>query len=205
VPEGWPYFGDEARAFARVGRGRAGFLDQLKTGLRHSEAKIWVAREVAGRWGPETVYEPAGDPHEYEPLSPGFWNAILNDPKVAIDDAAHAITAGGYRYMPIRISPLRETAEHHAAPAPPPEAAAAQQTTPRSRRGGPPTKFDWHEFYREIIIIADFDGLPERDELTRHMKDFVAGWSEVPGDSTLREKMADIYARQARERQTRQR
>jgi hypothetical protein len=85
--------------------------------------------------------------------------------------------------------------EEHTAPAPP-----VQQTAPRRRRGGPPAKFDWHEFYREIITIAHLDGLPERDDLTQHMRDFVAGWSEVPGDSTLREKMAEIYERLARGR-----
>jgi hypothetical protein len=203
VPEGWPYFGDEVGAleFHHPSREAAleVLLDQLERGLRQSEAKIWVAREAAGRWGPETVYEPAGDPHEYEPLSTGFWRAVFNDPEAAIDDTAHAVTAGGHRYMPIRVSPLREAAL--GLPADPGNhAASVQQMERHANKGGRRPKFDWHEFYREIILIAHFDGLPEREELDRQMKMFVAGWSRVPADNTLREKMAAIYERLARGR-----
>ena len=200
MAEHWAYFGDEVDALAErrnLSRedAREALLDEVEGGLRQSEAKVWVAREVEGCWLCELVYDPAHDPPAFDPLSPGFWTTARNEEgagRAEIVDRAHAVTMGGRQYRSIRLSPLGEEAGNHAVP--------VQQKEPRVRRGGPPLKFDWHAFYREIVAIAHFDGLPERDELTKHMKDFVASWSDGPADSTVREKMAEIYERLARGR-----
>ena len=200
MPEGWSFFGDEIDAleFRHPSREAAleALLDQLERGLRQSQAKIWVAREVAGRWGsPETVYEPDGDPHEYKPLSPGFWNAVLNDPKVVIDDTAHAVTAGGYRYTPIRVSPLgklsevsEELEEDHA--------VSVQQTEPPVSKGGRPTKSSTVRCWVEIVRIANTpDGLPDRDALMEHMQTFNAGLEKSLDPSRIRTMLAAVYER----------
>ena len=74
---------------------------------------------------------------------------------------------------------------------------AANQTTSlkQSSRRGRPTKYDWPEFYAEVIVRADLDGLPQTQaELERAMTDWCSeNWGEPPGESTIREKLAPIY------------
>jgi len=71
VAEHWAYFGDEVDALAErrnLSRedAREALLDEVEGGLRQSEAKVWVAREVEGCWLCELVYDPAHDPPAFE-------------------------------------------------------------------------------------------------------------------------------------------
>jgi hypothetical protein len=185
-------FGDEVDAleFWHPSREAAleALLDQLERGLRQSEAKVWVAREVSGRWGHETVYEPAHDPPEYKPRSPRFWKAVLNAPQAVIDDKAHSVTMGGRQYRPIRVSPLGEAREQHA--------AAAQQKEPPARGGGRRPKSATTRCWVEIVRIANTpDGLPDRDALMERMQTFNAGLENSLDPSRIRTMLAAIYER----------
>ena len=70
-----------------------------------------------------------------------------------------------------------------------------EEPQPRRRRGRP-RKYDWDEFDREVIRIANTaDGLPESQaDLVRTMSDW---WQtklgDEPANSSLREKISLIY------------
>ena len=63
------------------------------------------------------------------------------------------------------------------------------------RRRGRPQKYDWDAFWREIVKVADMDGLPEtKAELVEHMSEWCAiTWGEEPASSVIREKIAHLY------------
>ncbi len=67
---------------------------------------------------------------------------------------------------------------------------------PRPERGRPP-KYLWDDFWREVVRIADLDGLPETQaELEEVMAQWCEdNWNEQPGTSTIREKIAPCYQR----------
>jgi hypothetical protein len=67
---------------------------------------------------------------------------------------------------------------------------------PKNRGGRPPT-FPWDEFFIEIIRRANMpDGLPETQaELEREMSEWCdQNWGDAPGESTIRGRIAAVYA-----------
>jgi hypothetical protein len=62
--------------------------------------------------------------------------------------------------------------------------------------GGRAPKYDWFAFDREIMAILALDGeLPRRDELRRHMDEWIAEhWEAQPEASQIRNRIARIYA-----------
>jgi hypothetical protein len=60
--------------------------------------------------------------------------------------------------------------------------------------GGRPPKWDWVAFRREIVRIADsLDGLPPRNDLTKHMTDWCMDkWGDTPPDSEIRREIKDL-------------
>lgn len=61
-------------------------------------------------------------------------------------------------------------------------------------RGRPP-KYNWPEFYAEIAVLADLDGLPERQaELERQMAEWCQEkWGQEPSESEIRKHVSPIY------------
>ena len=73
---------------------------------------------------------------------------------------------------------------------PPPPAASVE------RRGAKP-KFDWDEFWVEVIRIIRDEGLPvTQAELERRMLEWCADeWDEEPGLSSVRKRLTKVYRR----------
>ena len=64
------------------------------------------------------------------------------------------------------------------------------------RPPGRPQKYDWHAFWREIVMVANgLDGLPETQaELAKHMLEWCqTNWEEEPTSSVIREHIAPLY------------
>jgi hypothetical protein len=62
--------------------------------------------------------------------------------------------------------------------------------------GGRPPKYDWAAFDREMIRLANIDGLPDRPALTCYMMDWCSdkwGADNVPAESKIREHIANRY------------
>ena len=78
--------------------------------------------------------------------------------------------------------------------APTARARVGPDQNPRGAGGRPP-KFEWRLFDREMLRIANLDGLPNRAELQRRMLDFshLTWGDDAPGDSTVRERIAGLY------------
>jgi|GEM_PF-3708720 len=74
--------------------------------------------------------------------------------------------------------------------APPPGTIVEEKS-----KGGRPPKYKWEEFYTEIIVKADLDGLPETQaDLVRDMRGwFIDKLDDCPADSVLKERIAPIY------------
>jgi hypothetical protein len=74
-----------------------------------------------------------------------------------------------------------------------PEARAAN-------KGGRPPKYDWDAFTRELIRIANLDGLPtgrsggvDRAAIQRQMLNWCAeNWLDMPAESVVRERLSKI-------------
>ena len=74
-----------------------------------------------------------------------------------------------------------------------PEARAAN-------KGGRPPKYDWDAFTRELIRIANLDGLPigrsggvDRAAIQRQMLNWCdENWLDMPADSVVRERLSKI-------------
>jgi hypothetical protein len=66
---------------------------------------------------------------------------------------------------------------------------------PPTRRGGRPEKYRWDEFYAELVVRADLDGLPPTQaELIDAMAKWCQKrWGTEPAVSVLKEKVALIY------------
>jgi hypothetical protein len=60
--------------------------------------------------------------------------------------------------------------------------------------GGRPRKYNWDDFYIELIRLANNpDGLPERDELNRHMNDWCANnFVKQPEGSQIRNRLYGV-------------
>ena len=90
---------------------------------------------------------------------------------------------------------------------PPPDSGKLTADTPRTgsagenssaskpTRSGRPRSYDWDNFYIEIAVRADLDGLPESlAELERMMADWCdENWNRTPAESVIREKISPIY------------
>ena len=77
-----------------------------------------------------------------------------------------------------------------------PAKVPAERVRRTADRGGHPVKYPWHEFWTEVIQVADRspDGLPERRVLTSHMLTWVSEkWEQPPADSMVRDKFAMLY------------
>ncbi len=64
----------------------------------------------------------------------------------------------------------------------------------QSRKGRKPL-YDWDNFFCEIAVRADLDGLPATQaELEKEMASWcLSTWGKEPGESTLRSKISPIY------------
>jgi hypothetical protein len=71
---------------------------------------------------------------------------------------------------------------------------APSASTPQNRSGAKP-QYKWEEFYIEISIIADLDGLPDiQAELEKEMANWcLENWGKEPSESTIRAKISPIY------------
>ncbi|MDA7568641.1 hypothetical protein N8742_02925 [Emcibacteraceae bacterium] len=60
---------------------------------------------------------------------------------------------------------------------------------------GTKSKYNWDEFYTEIAVLADLDGLPEvQAELENKMMEWCSEkWGNEPSPSTIRRKLTGIY------------
>jgi hypothetical protein len=69
------------------------------------------------------------------------------------------------------------------------------QQTPGVRSSGRPPRHDWQAFWIEVVYWVDLNGLqPEhRQDLQRHMVEFLAGQEHPPDDATIRSKLKDLY------------
>ena len=65
---------------------------------------------------------------------------------------------------------------------------------PQERPGAKP-KYNWDEFFTELVVRADLDGLPETQaELQREMAQWCTDtWGEEPGESMISGKIRAIY------------
>jgi hypothetical protein len=74
---------------------------------------------------------------------------------------------------------------------PPPSGTIVERTA----RGGRPPKYRWDDFFAEIIVRADLDGLPETQAgLVRNMAEWCLDkWGDEPAESVLKEKISPIY------------
>jgi hypothetical protein len=63
--------------------------------------------------------------------------------------------------------------------------------------GGAPSRYDWWEFAREVVRLANTpDGLPNPPELLNHMRNWcLENWLKEPGDSTLRDYLSKLTPR----------
>ncbi len=75
--------------------------------------------------------------------------------------------------------------------------ASSTLTTSQSKleRRGAPSKYDWEEFFTEIIVLADLDSLPDlQADLEREMAAWCLDkWGKEPSPSTIRRKVNAIY------------
>jgi len=86
----------------------------------------------------------------------------------------------------LRIFPIRTTDSR--------EPTATPRIQPQSRSGRPP-KYPWDEFFSEVIVRADLDGLPEKQsDLVSQMAQWcLDNWGDQPAESVLKERTAAIY------------
>jgi len=90
-----------------------------------------------------------------------------------VDWSRSAMSKYGVEYSQIKISPA--------------------EPSPDTNKENRPPKFNWDQFWLEIVRMAKTaDGLPEDGgELHRHMTDFcVTGFSDPPGAAAIRDKLA---------------
>lgn len=70
-------------------------------------------------------------------------------------------------------------------------------STSKGAKRGRRDKFEWEDFWVEVAIRADLDGLPHTQaDFNRDMLAWCQNkWDDVPGDSTIREKLGVLYRR----------
>ena len=69
------------------------------------------------------------------------------------------------------------------------------RTEKRELVGGRPPKYDWDDFFAEIIVRADLDGLPDNQAtLVRDMASWcIEKWGEQPSESVLKDRTSRIF------------
>jgi hypothetical protein len=78
--------------------------------------------------------------------------------------------------------------------------ASSVPETRAANKGGRPPKYDWDAFTRELIRIANLDGLPtgrsggvDRAAIQRQMLNWCAeNWLDMPAESVVRERLSKI-------------
>ncbi|HKH83904.1 MAG TPA: hypothetical protein VKA25_09490 [Gemmatimonadales bacterium] len=100
-------------------------------------------------------------------------------------------TNSRFERITVSIPELQQTSAGSSGGEPGPGLSRINQERPRGR----PPKFSWEEFYAEIAVRADLDGLPPTQaDLTRAMSEWcLKHWGEEPSESLLKEKIAPIY------------
>jgi len=96
-----------------------------------------------------------------------------------------------FERITVSVPELQQTSGGASRGEPGPGLSRINQERPRGR----PPKFSWEEFYAEIAVRADLDGLPPTQaDLTRAMSEWcLKHWGEEPSESLLKEKIAPIY------------
>ena len=72
----------------------------------------------------------------------------------------------------------------------------AERRHPQKRRVGPPVKYDWDSFLRQVVLIANtLDGLPDtQSELEKTMQSWcVMNWEGCPSITQIRTKISPLY------------
>jgi hypothetical protein len=135
-------------------------------------------------------------------LRPDFWERNAVSWKESRLQAPNWFGApGAFNYITVSTSELMEMFPHPSEPAPVSLDTTGNSSqkkttpTPTTAQRGRPEKYNWTEFYVEVIVRADLDNLPESQaELERSMADWCEQkWGIQPGDSTIREKISPIY------------
>jgi hypothetical protein len=102
---------------------------------------------------------------------------------------------GRFLFAEIAISTSDLFSKYSPKAVPATKSAALAPEKPSPRRAGRPPKYDWDQFYAELIVGADLDGLPATQaELVSQMANWcLENWGEQPADSVLKEKTAAIF------------
>ena len=76
-----------------------------------------------------------------------------------------------------------------------PRAATSGLTIQTASKVGRPPKYRWDDFFAEIIVRADLDGLPQTQaELIGQMATWcIENWGDQPAESVLKERTAQIF------------
>jgi hypothetical protein len=76
-----------------------------------------------------------------------------------------------------------------------PTLANATEKAETAKKGGRTPKYNWDDFYTEIIVCNDLDELPEyQADLEKQMANWcLTTWVEEPAESTIRAKISPIY------------
>ncbi|WP_206931537.1 hypothetical protein [Roseococcus thiosulfatophilus] len=78
---------------------------------------------------------------------------------------------------------------------PPVSRPAVAVTPPAAVRGAPP-KYDWDEFYCELVVSTQIDGFPESQAaMVRRMVEWFATRNLYPDQSTIKKKVALLWRR----------
>jgi hypothetical protein len=200
MPAHWLPLGRAAQEVAAargmtIEEGREALLRDLADGRRDSEGIRWhdPSRPRGSQPRP---------PPDYEPISEAFWQLGIEardgDPQMRDDyfDFKKNSVWGGWgsvSYTHVRVAPVGEVSPWRL-PISAMMESTVDQPAPRNQGGRPPA-YDWDQFWIQIIaVISSGKDLPKREELTEQMREFVAGWVKVPDDSTVRKKIARLYA-----------
>jgi hypothetical protein len=83
-----------------------------------------------------------------------------------------------------------------------PRPAASGLTIETASKVGRPPKYRWDDFFAEIIVRTDLDGLPETQaELIAQMATWcIENWGDQPAESVLKERTAEIFRHRRKSR-----
>jgi hypothetical protein len=72
---------------------------------------------------------------------------------------------------------------------------------PGKHPGGRRAKYDWDQFWSEIVRLADQHRLPPREDLHEHMVDWLSTkWPDQPDESEIRKRLSTLYDHMKRPR-----
>jgi hypothetical protein len=83
-----------------------------------------------------------------------------------------------------------------------PRSITSGVTIETASKGGRPPKYRWDDFFAEIIVRADLDGLPQTQaELIAQMATWcIENWGDQPAESVLKERTAEIFRHRRKSR-----